>query len=96
MIGSGLSLLARMAVPNSSSLTTVRGTLEEIGSVSRKGLDGFYELRLLTGGGQIERVLVSRNDVTSSSMQRLVGRKIVARVNGSSEVIDLIVDRRPR
>lgn len=92
LIGAGLFLLAHMAAPNSSSLTTVRGTLEEIGSRSRKGLGSFYELRLITAGGQIERVLVGRNDVASSSVQRLVGRKIVARVNGSSEVIDLIID----
>lgn len=89
MVGAGLFLLAHIALPSPSNLTMVRGTVEEIGSISRKGLGSYYELRLRTEDGHAERVLVARRDVAAEVMQRLVGRQITARVNWSSEAIDL-------
>ena len=88
-VGAGFFLLSYLAVPGSGNLTVVQGTVEEIGSISRKGLGSFYELRLKTDDGQMERVLVARHDVAATAMQKLLGRKIRARVNWSSEAIDL-------
>lgn len=93
VVGAGFFLLSHLADPGPGNLTVVRGTVEEIGSTSRKGLGSFYELRLKTDDGQMERVLVARRDVAANAMQKLVGRHIRARVNWSSEAIDLTTTR---
>lgn len=88
-VGAGLLLLAHVAVPGSGNLTLVQGTVEGIGTISRKGLGSYYELRLRTEGGNAERVLIGRRDAPEDTMQRLIGRTITARVNWSSEAVEI-------
>jgi hypothetical protein len=87
-IGAGLLLLAHVAVPGPGNLTLVQGTVEAIGTISRKGLGSFYELRLRTESGNAERVLIGHRDVPQETVQRLIGRTITARVNWSSEAVE--------
>ena len=87
-VGAGLLLLAHVAVPNSENLTLVQGMVEGIGTISRKGLGSYYELRLRNERGNAERVLVGRRDVSEDTMHRLIGRTITARVNWSSEAVE--------
>jgi hypothetical protein len=88
-VGAGLLLLAHVAVPGSGNLALVQGTVEGIGTISRKGLGSYYELRLRTESGNAERVLIGRRDVPEDTMQRLIGRTITARVNWSSEAVEI-------
>jgi len=76
-------------MPGSDNLTVVQGTVDGIGVTSRKGLGSFYEVRLRDESGTADRVLIGRNDVPNEVIQRLIGRTITARVNWSSEVIEM-------
>lgn len=92
VVAGGFFLLGHMTLPNAGSLTEVKGNVEKVGMVSRKGLGGFYELTVSASDGEQDRVLVSRGVAVEETIQKLLGHTITAEVNWSSEAVQLSTD----
>ena len=87
MVSAGLFLLGHMALPAAKDLTTVKGIVEQVGLISRKGLGSFYELTVKTANGEKDRVLIGRAVAPEQTVRALTGHKIAAMVNWSSEAV---------
>lgn len=83
----GLFLLAHLALPAATDLTMVRGNVEQVGLISRKGLGSFYELTVKSADGERERVLIDRAVAPEQTIRTLTGHKIKAMVNWSSDAV---------
>ena len=86
-----LFLLSHITLPDLAALAPVKGSVTEVGSISRKGIGGYYELNVRSEEGNAQRVLVSRRVASEAVMQSLIGRPITARINISSEAVELSV-----
>jgi hypothetical protein len=89
MVAAGLFLLSAMRVPADGSLTQVSGTVDHVGTRSRKGLGSVYIVDLREADGASAEVLIPRDAVTAAEAQRLIGKHLSARVNWSSQAITL-------
>jgi hypothetical protein len=92
LASAGLFLLGWMAVPAAKDLTQIAGQVEQVNVISRKGLGSFYELTVTTPGGEQDRVLIDHDGVRNEAMHALIGHRIVAEINWSSEAVDFETD----
>ena len=92
MASVGLFLLGHMALPAAKDLTLVKGDVEQVGMISRKGLGSFYDLTVRTPDGEQSRVLIHREVAPEEMMRSLIGHSIAAEVNWSSEAVRLETD----
>ena len=94
-VSAGLFLLAHMAVPGAADLSTVSGTVESVGAISRKGLGGYWELNVRADSGDADRVLVRRDAVSEADMRSLIGHPVTAGVNWSAEAVRFAIPEDP-
>jgi hypothetical protein len=91
-ISAGLFLLGYMTLPKADAQLSNAGHVSDISVISRKGLGSYYELILQTDSGRPDRVLIRRNVADESVVRGLIGHRVSAHVNWSSDATDLQVE----
>jgi hypothetical protein len=95
VVSAGFFLLGYMTLPKADSRLPIAGPVEDVYVISRKGLGSYYELGIRTDSGAHERVLIRRDIAEEGVVRGLIGHRISAHVNWSSDATDLEVEGDP-